>query len=308
MLPIHQLVSVPNPVSQPMLLPSYATWITVTDFTLASFSSCSSILAPSNLLSIQETTISKGQVSLLIGLCPCCSLWLDNPSCRYCIFIHHNLVIREALANFSDEITWPMIKFSTKCFSLKHLGWLQCMCWSSSLEEKLFEGRNCVTFCSPLYPEHLEHSHETFDEWMNIFLLVFYLFSYALMFAKVETSCTYDIIAFLLHLAIGKHLGAVFYWQIPLFGCFAVSDLLLDFSFGKLTLGLCINSKPELVLAAVWFLTFFPRPMSAPGNTSGLCRKGNPVVGMWSQRDELLSTALLLSHLGSFEYDEKSLN
>ena len=199
-----------------------------------------------------------------------------------------------------------MIKFSTKCISLKHLKWLQCLCWSSSLDQKLFEGRNCVTFCSPLYPEHLEHTRETFDEWMNAFPSD--LFSYTLMFAKIETSCTYNFIAFLLHLAIGKHLGAVFLLTKPTLWTFCCFRLLLDFSFGQSTLGLCINSKPELVLAAVWFLTYFSRPMSAPGNISGLCRKGSPVVGMWGQRDELLSSALLLSQLGSFEYSGKSLN
>lgn len=166
-------------------------------------------------------------MSLLTGLYPCYSLCLDNPSCRYCVFIHHNLVIREAFANFSDKITLPMIKFSTKCISLKHLEWLQCLCWSSSLDQKLFEGRNCVTFCSPLYPEHLEHTRVTFDEWMNAFPSG--LCSYTLMFSKIETSCAYNFIAFLLHLAIGKHLGAVFYWQNPLLGRFAVSDYSLTF-------------------------------------------------------------------------------
>lgn len=176
-----------------------------------------------------------------------------------------------------------MIKFSTKCISLKHLEWLQCLCWSSSLEQKLFEGRNCVTFCSPLYPEHLEHSCETFDEWMNAFpsgLLSIFIHSHV---CKNRNILYLRFYSFSPALSNWQTFGCCFLLTKPTLWTFCCFRLVLDFSFGKSTLGLCINSKPELVLAAVWFLTYFSRPMSAPGNISGLCKKGSPVVGMWGQ-------------------------
>lgn len=219
--------------------------------------------------------------SLLTVLCLCYSLCLDNASRRYCILIHHSSVIREALADFSDWVTLPLIKFSAKYISLKHLEWLQCVCRSPSLDWNILEGRNCVSFCSPLYPEHLEHTHETSDEWMNAFpsgLLSIFIHYYV---CRNRNTLYLPFCSFPHVLSSKQTFGGCFYWQNPLFGIFAVSNLLLDFSFGKSTVGLGINSKTESALAAAMVSDLFSRPILAPGNIPGSCRKGSAVVSMW---------------------------
>lgn len=239
----------------------------------------------------------------------CYSLCLDNASCGYCILIHHSSVIREALADFSDWVTLPLIKFSAKYISLKHLEWLQCVCWSPSLDWNILEGRNCVSFCSPLYPEHLEHTHETSDEWMNAFpsgLLSIFIHYYV---CRNRNILYLPFCSFRRVLSSKQTFGGCFYWQNPLFGIFAVSNLLLDFSFGKSTVGLGVNSKTESALAAAMVSDLFLRPILAPGNNPGPRRKGSAVVSVCGggQTDEHLSTALLLSQRGPGEYNEQSL-
>lgn len=110
---------------------------------------------------------------------------------------------------------------------------------------------------------------------MNECISFWSMFIYSHVFKNRNILCL-QFYSFSPALSNRQTFGCCFLLTKPTLRTFCCFRLFLDFSFGKSTLGLCINSKPGLVLAAVWFLTYFSRPVSAPGNISGLCRKGSP--------------------------------